>query len=392
MFHVPLSHVTFEQVERFCREFPEGVRVEYKQEPTDKIPKVISSFANTMGGIWVIGVRTDRANRARLPITGMAGRGGIEEQIVQSAQTSIYPAITPDVRVLNVPNEADRIVAIVKVHESVEAPHAVDNSTRVYVRVASTTQPCEIADIDRIEYLLKRRQEPERRREELIAKAAARSPHQATLCRIRVIVAPVYPRGQIVPLDLLHERASVLEQQAPYFLLRRFRRVHEGISASSRISPDIEHHLEIDGHGIAYYESPFELDGEQTALGTGEIIPYVRPGTLVKHAAYVLNHVLGLLHGTMANVLIRYELFGMTRVGFVPDFGDRQIDQANLVRQHRCIDYHIAVSVQTILETLAERRIAVLTEILEQVLWAFDYEDTDLQNRIGRLLRASHLA
>lgn len=55
MFHTPLGQITFEQVVDFCKTFPEGVRVEYKQEPTKHIAKIISSFANTVGGIWIIG-------------------------------------------------------------------------------------------------------------------------------------------------------------------------------------------------------------------------------------------------------------------------------------------------------------------------------------------------
>ena len=56
MFHTPLAEITFEQIENFCRTFPEGVRVEYKRELIKDIPKVISSFANSSGGIWIIGV------------------------------------------------------------------------------------------------------------------------------------------------------------------------------------------------------------------------------------------------------------------------------------------------------------------------------------------------
>jgi predicted HTH transcriptional regulator len=59
MFRTPLQDVDFQQVETFCHEWPEGVRVEYRQEIT-QIPKIVSSFANTMGGIWLIGVKTDR--------------------------------------------------------------------------------------------------------------------------------------------------------------------------------------------------------------------------------------------------------------------------------------------------------------------------------------------
>ena len=59
MFRTPLQDVDFQQVETFCCVWPEGVRVEYKQKIT-QIPKIVSSFANTMGGIWLIGVKTDR--------------------------------------------------------------------------------------------------------------------------------------------------------------------------------------------------------------------------------------------------------------------------------------------------------------------------------------------
>jgi len=391
VFHVPLSHVTFEQVERFCREFPEGVRVEYKQEPTNKIPKVISSFANTMGGIWVIGVRTDRANRARLPITGMAGRGGIEEQIVQSAQTSIYPAITPDVRVLNVPNEADRIVAIVKVHESFEAPHAVDSSTRVYVRVASTTQPYELADIDRIEYLLKRRQEPERRREELITQAAGRSPYKSATNRVRVIVSPVYPRGIVVPYESLYERAENLQYRNMLYL-KRFRRIHEGITSSQLIARDLDYHFEVSIYGITFFEEPVDTTQTLEVLGTRERVPYLYPVDLLKPLARVLNHAIPLLQETVTNVMIRYELFGLQRVGFRPEFAGRRLTDPQLaVGQYRCVDPHIAVSTRSIIETLGDRRVQVISEIMEQVLWAFDYSNADLENLIGQTLREASL-
>jgi len=90
--------VTYAQVLDFCRTFTEGVRVEYKREVVST-PKVVSSFANTVGGIWVIGVDADKkTNRAVLPPVGLEQRPGIEEQIVQSAQSGIYPSVTPDVR------------------------------------------------------------------------------------------------------------------------------------------------------------------------------------------------------------------------------------------------------------------------------------------------------
>jgi hypothetical protein len=230
MFHTPLNEITFEQVENFCKTFPEGVRVEYKQEPTKHIPKIISSFANTVGGIWIIGVEADKTtNLPKLPLEGMKRMAGIQEQITQSAQTGIYPSITPDVRVLDVPGKPDRMIVVVKVSESIEAPHAIENSTKVYIRTAATTEPYDLADMDRIEYLLKRRQQPERRREELIGEMASRSAYALVVPGVRVVVSPVYPRGLLIPREGLFERARLLEGQQGNHYLSAFRFIHDGI-------------------------------------------------------------------------------------------------------------------------------------------------------------------
>jgi len=71
MFDRLLDQVTFDDVQAFCKQFPEGVRVEYKSQlvQTDKI---VASLANTVGGFF--GVRTDDKNMPILPIDGMPAR------------------------------------------------------------------------------------------------------------------------------------------------------------------------------------------------------------------------------------------------------------------------------------------------------------------------------
>jgi hypothetical protein len=54
--------------------------VEYKREPAH-LDKVVASLTNTVGGFYVIGVRTDDKNMPVLPIDGMPSRAGLEEQI-----------------------------------------------------------------------------------------------------------------------------------------------------------------------------------------------------------------------------------------------------------------------------------------------------------------------
>ena len=61
MFTKSAADITFSDIEEFCREFGEGVRVEYKQE-IQHVPKIVSSFANTLGGIFIIGVQANDEN------------------------------------------------------------------------------------------------------------------------------------------------------------------------------------------------------------------------------------------------------------------------------------------------------------------------------------------
>ena len=209
MFTKLANEIDFNDIEAFCREWSEGVRVEYKREITPKtLPKIISSFANTQGGIFIIGVETDRNNKVKFPIQGIQNDGGIEERIVQSALTGIHPAVTPEVIIRDVPGQMDRVVVVVRVNESQQAPHAIQNSTRVYIREGSITQPYELADIGRIEYLLKRREEPQRisrrilyRIDERVRKWSQGS--QSKCPNLAMFARPAFPsRPIIAPSDI----------------------------------------------------------------------------------------------------------------------------------------------------------------------------------------------
>ena len=65
MFNLSKEEITFEAIETFCREWQEGIRVEYKQQLTKDIPKIVSSFANTQGGIFIIGVNANQTESKR---------------------------------------------------------------------------------------------------------------------------------------------------------------------------------------------------------------------------------------------------------------------------------------------------------------------------------------
>ena len=75
---------------------------------TKDIPKIVSSFANTLGGIFIIGAETDKKTNKVIAIDGIPNSGGLEEQILQSALTGIYPAVMPEVIILDLPTNPEQ--------------------------------------------------------------------------------------------------------------------------------------------------------------------------------------------------------------------------------------------------------------------------------------------
>jgi predicted HTH transcriptional regulator len=217
LFSKPLQEITYQDLTEFCERWSEGVRVEYKQVlKTDHIPKVISSFANTVGGIWIIGVKTDESGRAIIPIEGFPREPGIKERITQSCYQSLYPGLLPDIKILDVPGSSNNVVVVVRVPESNEAPHAIENTTKVYIRTNSITDRIDLAQIDRVEYLLKGRREAELKRNDMLAQLATYSRLKNNAVRVRI--SPQYPHRPLLTRDLLTQRVTSIPGELPRVL------------------------------------------------------------------------------------------------------------------------------------------------------------------------------
>jgi hypothetical protein len=63
-----------------------------------------------------------------------------------------------------------------------------------------------------------------------------------------------------------------------------------------------------------------------------------------------------------------------------------------IANAHRCDDAHISVSTMGVLETLADRRVEVVSELLRDVLYPFNWpEPNDLHDAVGIALRQKSL-
>ncbi len=263
MFNLSKEEITFDDVEAFCSKWQEGIRVEYKQEITKNVPKIVSSFANTQGGIFIIGVKENEPDDEEpFTIIGIPNTRGIEERIVQSSVMNIYPPVMPEVIIVDVP-ETENVIVIVRVDESPQAPHAIQNSTKVYIRHANITQPYEksqLAQIDYIEYLLNRRQDSQRITQQIIEQIEERTFKfcNSSNPNMTVMMRPVFPYRPVISPSAIYEL---------YKYLAGIKRVVGGVSChlvpNSLLETNSERNLEFNEYGLVYYRSALRPDGEE---------------------------------------------------------------------------------------------------------------------------------
>ena len=367
MFTKPANEIEFSDIEAFCRGFGEGVRVEYKQQIAN-IPKIVSSFANTLGGIFIIGAKTDKKTNEVIDINGIPNSGGLEEQILQSALTGIYPAVMPEVIILDLPTNPNNVVIIIRVDESSQAPHAIQNSTRVYIRTGSITQPYNYAEIDRIEYMLKLREDSQIVTQQILDRTEKRIEYLAKtdLPPLTVTAHPVYPYRPIISTAAVYTFAKEKE-----CLWNPFR-VTGGIYSLSQGNTNLPHYWEFNEHAIVYHWIVLKREKSRgrsdSEIGqTPHSAEFVRTiGWLIKRAQsfYEVCQYSG-------NIKVTATLQGVLGQKLMYSGTEHPDDMG------KSADSEISDSAQYLPRDLVNREkfIEVVDELAGQLLWAFDVDD-----------------
>ena len=360
MFTKPIDEITFEDVQSFCKEWAEGVRVEYKREITVNrhIPKIVSSFANTYGGIFLIGVEADQKNNRVDAIPGIPQRNGIEEQIQQSALTGIYPGVIPEIKLVDVPNSGN-VVVMVRVDESVQAPHAIKDITQVYIRVGSITQPYEykLTDMDRLAYMFKRREDSQIVARQIFKRIEerAKSHFPQGVPTLTVIAQPVFSYRPVISTSDIYELHERL-QFPP-------RRVAGGVS---QIKP--ENVLELNEYGIVYHRISL-YDNE------GQGIDY---GIFLWHINYLIGIARDLYKKCeyLGNIEVSVQLQGVLGKKLAePGSGTyRRKITDNIPDGPVCSDSEVLVSKRCLSRDLEneETRRDIINELTCQLIWVFN--------------------
>lgn len=134
----PLAAVTYADMAQLDR-YDEGYLLEFKQELSGgvkaKLPKIISSFANSRGGWLVIGIAD--GDRHVCPVPRLSA--DYSQIIGELCRRHISPAPPFDVRFIPDPANPEQGVVVVQVEEGTFPPYVADGI--VEVREGSTSGP-----------------------------------------------------------------------------------------------------------------------------------------------------------------------------------------------------------------------------------------------------------
>lgn len=148
-----ISEIKWDDVLEFCNQrIPEGATLDYKKDFPKKLQKTIAAFANTMGGIILIGVDEDDENKPKLPIEGIPFERGISERIINIILSNITPPLIPETQVC-VNQDNSKAVAIIRIPQSNKTPHAINKNTEVYVRTGNRNNFEPLATVDKLFWL-----------------------------------------------------------------------------------------------------------------------------------------------------------------------------------------------------------------------------------------------
>jgi len=159
LFALEKSKIDFKVLKIFCsQQISEGLRIEYKRDfpKNADLAKTICAFANTAGGIILIGVEADKEKNVPTDIPGIPITEGTELKVVNICLSHILPRMVPEIRLCPFKSDdgTERGVLFIRVEMSYTPPHYVSQTREILVRVNSAN---ERADLQTIEDLIDKR-------------------------------------------------------------------------------------------------------------------------------------------------------------------------------------------------------------------------------------------
>ena len=141
-FRKDLFKVTFADIENLKDAArAESEILEYKEEMPARLDlqKEVLGFANNIGGYLIVGVKEKKPEGTIEDIVGIYKETSIKEKVVSIVRDNSSPQFTPNVHLVDIPEDSTKCIAIVYSHESDTVHRASDG--RYYYRTENETIP-----------------------------------------------------------------------------------------------------------------------------------------------------------------------------------------------------------------------------------------------------------
>ena len=308
VFTKPIKDITYNDIETFCnQQIRENVHIDYKEDFNNKKPvrlaKTMAAFANTYGGLIIIGVKDDDGVPV-LPAEGIDYKKGLHERVTKIIIDNTNPIFFPEIAVCR--NKANnKAFVVIRIPQSNNGPHAIIGNTETYLRINDIKNPEVLATMEQIDWLKNKREKSNKLKESIILNAKHRhekrlyeegdeekmtmiSPSNAArdipYGHGFIYAVPLYPNNILSSPDDIYDFFENLCIDDYYGTYSKFPRLYEGRKVASNaviIKEDNNSYTEVNEFGLFYHGENLLKDVDKLLKKQGRIT--ILPGKINKH-------------------------------------------------------------------------------------------------------------
>lgn len=385
IFAKPITNISTGDLDELLVDRPvENIRLEFKREMPDKdeVLKKLSSFANTFGGLLIIGADANGKDGRLVGLPGVEAQRSYRQTIVQWCTAGASPPLTVEVSdPIPISEGNGRVCYVINTPESDLGPHFLNGRRGVYTRTDEFSNRVEVglATEHELRQLLNRRQLVRDRRTRLFQRARERYKTFAAMpstpvmtdrefldSRVELGLCPRFPASQLCEhhglLTTLREQSEMWRHSA--FPSNRNTAMTQHESAIILQPCGHGSYLEATIWGTLFYTTPIaERNSRYTGIHT--------PG-FIGHVLVFLRHAMNLLtkmgySGPVHTELALHDIRDIPWIVFRNDFP---------TKASTCpLDNTVTLTLETTTTDLQHEPNAFACELLRLVFFAMGWPD-----------------